>query len=130
MFDLSKYIHIPYKSHGRDFDGCDCYGLVRLVLKEEFGKELPDFWDYTSAEDGTSVQEIILEGTPLVNAERKEKPEIGDIVLFTFRGYTSHMGLYVGNNMILHVIKNIDSCCVPINSGMLKGRIEGFYGIK
>jgi len=130
MFDINKYIKIPYKSHGRDFDGCDCYGLVRLVLNNEFGKNLPDFWDYTSADDGTSVQEILLDNKPLIASEKKESPEIGDVVLFRFHGYTSHMGVYVGNNMILHVIKNIDSCCVPIDQGMLKGRIEGYYGIK
>ena len=36
------YMAIPYKLHGRDFEGADCYGLVYLYLKE-FGYTLPKY---------------------------------------------------------------------------------------
>ena len=28
-----KYLPIPYQLHGRNFDGCDCWGLVLLFYK-------------------------------------------------------------------------------------------------
>lgn len=127
MIDVNKYIKIPFKSHGRDFNGCDCYGLVRLVLKEEFSKTLPDFWEYNAPDDFQVLQGLFDENTPLLSAKKVEEPKEGDVVLYKFRGYTSHIAVYVGQGRILHILKGIDSCCVPVEHGILKGRVEGYY---
>ena len=39
MFD--EYLSIPYKPLGTTRSGCDCWGLVRLILSEKFNIELP-----------------------------------------------------------------------------------------
>jgi hypothetical protein len=36
-------IGIPYKPHGRDESGLDCFGLI-LVISKRLGKPLPDVW--------------------------------------------------------------------------------------
>lgn len=41
--NLSPYVGIPYLPGGRDHGGLDCYGLVRLVMLEQFHVELPEF---------------------------------------------------------------------------------------
>ena len=38
-----KYLGIPYKHVGRDFNGVDCWGLLILYFREK-GIELPDWW--------------------------------------------------------------------------------------
>jgi len=128
--NLDRYIGIPFKSHGRDFNGVDCYGLVRLFLKNELSKDLPDFWEYNEANDLVSVSRLVTENVPLVLADKKESPDIGDIVLYKFRGFTSHVAVYVGRGRVLHVLKGINSCCVPMEHGILRGRVYGIYGTK
>ena len=42
MFDYKRYLQIPYKPLGRDWNGCDCWGLLCLIAKEEYTIALPD----------------------------------------------------------------------------------------
>ncbi len=37
---VERYNRIPFVDGGRDFDGCDCWGLVRLVFLKEKGIEI------------------------------------------------------------------------------------------
>ena len=39
IFD--KYYSIPFQKRGCSFDGCNCYGFIRLWYKEELGIDLP-----------------------------------------------------------------------------------------
>ena len=56
---VSKYIGIPFVSNGRTMEGCDCYGLVRLVLHNEYGIYLPELSDnYTDALNILDAQQI------------------------------------------------------------------------
>ncbi len=41
MDRLIPYFSIPFKKFGRDYKGCDCWGFVRLVLKNECNINLP-----------------------------------------------------------------------------------------
>lgn len=127
---MNKYINIPFKSHGRDFSGCDCYGLVRLFLKEEFDTVWPDFWDYQSADDVLQIGNLVDINKPILSGVKKDSPDYGDVVLYRFKGYPSHMGIYIGEGRILHIMKNINSCIVPVEHGILRGRVEGYYGVK
>ena len=124
--DINKYIGLPFRHHGRDFDGVDCYGLVRLVLSEEFDVHLPDYWAYEDANDMNKIDSMFDEYLP-IHTQRVEAPEVGNIVLFKFRGYTSHIVIYDGDGKVLHVMRGMNSVCVPVQSGILRGRLEGYY---
>lgn len=132
MLDVSKYIQIPYKSGGRDFDGCDCYGLVRLVLEKEFEKVLPDYsQEYDNANNVKVTAPIIKKYKPLLTGKKKESPDIGDLAVFNYRGLPSHIGIYVGEGRILHILSNSKySVCEKLNSPYLRGRLEGFYEVR
>ena len=50
------YVGIPYVDHGRDRAGCDCWGLVRLIIAERTRFVLPSFaTDYDGEADSVGV---------------------------------------------------------------------------
>ena len=131
VFDTSKYIGIPYTNKGRDWSGCDCWGLVRLIYKTEYGINLLSFSDdYENSEEGVKVKDVVQKGKDLFNNIEKESPEYGDIVVFRMKGNPCHVGVYVGSDRVLHVLRGTEAVIERLNSFRLKGRVEGFYEIK
>lgn len=128
MKDLSKYIGIPFLSCGRDELGIDCYGLTRMVLRNEFGKELPDFY-YKDALDKTVVNKLIDINRPLLAGVKTKTPEHGDVVIIRYRGKPCHIGVFVGEGKVLHIKHGCNSILERVNSVHLKARIEGYYKI-
>ncbi|MFH2013824.1 MAG: NlpC/P60 family protein [Patescibacteria group bacterium] len=39
---LTKYLCIPFEAGGRDYQGIDCFGLVKLIYKEFLDINIPD----------------------------------------------------------------------------------------
>jgi len=76
----------PYVFSGSNHYGWDCSGMV-VWLYRQFGLELPHS---ATAQAGIGT--------------RVSKPEIGDIVVFAYRGRTDfyHSGIYIGNNKVLN----------------------------
>ena len=110
---LAQYIGIPFKDHGRDRNGCDCWGLVKLVLKEQMGLASPDLGEYYStAYDRQSVDGLLHTNSNTgwnydVTGETR-KPL--DILIFTRAGVETHVGLHVSQGVMLHIMEGIDSC--------------------
>jgi cell wall-associated NlpC family hydrolase len=129
--NIEKYIGIPYIDHGRTFDGCDCYGLVRLFLENEFDIFLPDFWAYESHQDHNAIVNLIDTNQQILTDEISKKEILpGDIVLYRYYNAARHIGVYIGNGLVLHTSSKTDSVCVPYESTKLKGKVYGFYRIK
>jgi len=122
--DINKYIGIPYEVHGRTFEGTDCYGLIWLFYKNELGIELPNFLDY--AHDINSFAETVEEKKKsFIPVEGS--PELYNIGVFSYRGLPSHIGLCVGENQVLHILRKHHSVCIRMDHPTLKGRLEGWY---
>lgn len=130
MIDINKYIGLPYKNKGYTKEGLDCYGLVRLFLKEELDVDVPKFEQYDTYENKQEVERQFLLNVPLLAGERTETPEFGDICLFRFMGIVSHIGVYIRDGYVLHILRGTNSSYEAINGRRLKGRLEGYYELK
>lgn len=93
-FWVGRYIGLPFKEQGRNRQGVDCWGLVRLIYAENFLVSLPS---YTHAYPNTNASEIL---GALVNREAKKwhaveqgQEELGDVVVLRMRGCPMHVGL-------------------------------------
>lgn len=125
----NKYIGIPYKAGGRDRTGCDCWGLVYLVLKEQFGKTIPIFDGLKgpTPEESTLLFDI---NRPLVDAYMPDIPKEGDIVLLRILGKPSHVGVYLGHGLMLHTMIGHDSAVDRVDGPRWAKKIEGFYRVR
>lgn len=100
-----KYMQIPFVEGGRTWKGCDCYGLIRLILESQAGLDLPKY--EIREEDYVNVNRAIM-------AEERQnwKPvAIGDERPFDIAvmlSYTlspireGHFGIVVEPGYILH----------------------------
>lgn len=124
---ILKYMGIPFKDHGRDFDGCDCWGLVRLIYQNELGILLPHYEEhYTQVTDkaGTvKVQELARED----KWTKTEGPvELGVVLLKVF-GLPVHIGVVHNKDWFVHSSEGDLSRRVRFKDRIWKNRIEGFY---
>lgn len=128
-----KYMRIPFKEHGRDFDGCDCGGLVWLVYKQELGIELPDWRRYyqnTHIESFTDLSATI--GTMLGNIcyeiGRNTRPQPFDVISLTIAGHPIHVGIMINENYFMHIMEGYSNVRQErLNSINWSKRIEGIY---
>lgn len=123
----NKYIGIPYKDHGRDKAGIDCWGLARLIYKEEFNIDLPSFSEdnFYNSEDSTQIAEIFAQN--MEGWAKSEVPSPGNLVLFRIMGDISHIGIAISATHFIHARENYSSAIEAFDSINWKHRCEGFY---
>ena len=99
---VNDYIGIPYLWGGRSRQGLDCYGLVVLVYREQYGIELPDWvgsqMDLRSR--AKAIEEAVCSGDFTV----KDRPCEGDFVVCYRSRYSHHIGLHFSGG-ILHAVE-------------------------
>lgn len=127
-----KYIRIPFKSHGRDFSGCDCGGLVWLVYKNELGIELPDWRDMysgTRIENSFELEETIstVLGENGVEVDLKDAKPF-DVVSFRIRNASMHVGLIINKHLFLHVMEGRTNVSIErLANQQWRGRVTGCF---
>lgn len=127
MFD--RFVGIPYRDHGRGFDGCDCWGLVRLVLRDLKGVDLPGFAEsYQTAADAKAVADLIAGQMEPWDALPPGSEQPGDVVLMRRGAAACHVGVVIGGGRMLHVAADaVASRVESYRSGLRRHRVVGFY---
>jgi len=119
----NDYVGIPYKLSGRDKDGLDCWGLIRLIHKEQFSNDLPSFSDHDHSDE--KIREIMAEQRE--HWISTDEPKVGDVILFRILGAPAHVGLYIGDKSFIHAKQGINSAIERYDSIFWEKRIVGFY---
>ncbi len=106
MTSLERFIGIPWKVGGRDFDGVDCGGLCMLAACHLYGITIPDLWSYDDT-DNLQVTEQVLQDLPRL-AVRVAGPVNGVVVALQLSTGYVHYGLCVDGRM-LHISEDTKS---------------------
>jgi hypothetical protein len=108
VIDISPFVGLPYRNRGRDFDGCDCLGLVLLVYAAH-GVTLPDpriHPDAVLTADNTAGAMLPAHFT------RAHRPQADEIpMVLTIRGTcarypeaSAHLALALDEVWMLHAL--------------------------
>lgn len=123
--NFEKYIGIPYLEKGRDTYGADCWGLVRLIYKNEYNIDLPSFSTEYTQSDTSRIQELISQYKE--GWEVQDYPKIGNIILFRVLGNEAHVGVVTSPTHFIHVRENQSTVIESLESPSWSRRIIGYY---
>jgi cell wall-associated NlpC family hydrolase len=125
------YIGLPFHEHGRTRAGLDCWGLVRLALAEQFGLAVPSFThEYRRTVDAARIPALIERETSRWQSIPAEAAQTGDVIVLRVGGRPMHVGLVLGDGLMLHVERGIDSAIERYDGPQWRERIFGFYRYK
>jgi cell wall-associated NlpC family hydrolase len=131
---VGRYIGIPFAEAGGDRKGCNCWGLVRLVLAEQKAIALPAYAEISAAE--------MLKAARAFGADSKldpwrpvERAEVAafDVVLMhaltdaVARRIPGHVGIMVAPARVLHVWRGTDAIHMPLDHSDFQNKVIGFY---
>lgn len=121
----NNYIGIPFKYKGRTEEGLDCWGLARLIYKNEYNITLPSFSDEYSDSDTARIEELIAQYKE--GWESIDTPSEGTAVLFKIMGRESHIGIAISGTHFIHAREGYDSAIEAFESPYWKRRIVGHF---
>lgn len=126
----AKYVGIPYKPQGRSISGCDCYGLLWLVLTEVFGYAVPPIADLRyekgrEAELAQAMREYEQSAGQWAEVEPGQE-RAGDAILLRLAGHPIHVGVVAQPGLMLHVERGTHATLEAYGSIRWRNRVRGF----
>ena len=114
---LDDLLGTPYKDHGRDSSGYDCYGLA-IEVARRYGYKLNDVL-YDSNHD----TELSAANIPTLNVTRIEAPREGALIEMEWR-HELHIGVCINEREFIHMTR---TGCRINQIGTIK--VRGIYGL-
>ena len=128
MNRIDDYVGIPWVLGGSTPEtGLDCWGLCRVVLANHFGVEMNLLEGVAVPTDDRITEfEAVSEYDDWFEVSGLLRP--GDVVYFHSKksGRPSHIGLYIGNDLVLHTMEQGRRGAEIHRLGLLKPYFEKF----
>lgn len=127
-FWAGYYIGLPFLDHGRDRSGLDCWGLVRLVMAEQFGIAMPSYInEYQRTTQVDKISSLIERESAGWKIILSGDESCGDVVVLRVRGKPMHVGMVLGDQQMLHIELGINSAIERYAGVRWADRLAGFY---
>lgn len=126
----NEYVGVPFLERGRNLDGVDCWGLVQLILQEQFAIKVPDLLDeYYTTGDAEHNQQIVLNQEAEWRADWQQVSEAkeGDIVVLRVNGLPVHVGLVIQPGMFIHCWRKANTTIESYRSAHWTNRVDSFW---
>ena len=108
-----KYIGTPYCYGGEGMSCFDCSGFVNLVYKQA----------------GVSLPRVSRDIYTLGQFVDLSKAQPGDLVFFKKNGTINHVGIYIGNNHMIHASTSRGVIEQDLNDSYYRQRLAGVKSI-
>ena len=99
------YVGMPFESKGRTRDGCDCYGLLRIIYSDQLGVELPLLLlEYENTLQRKTMNDMMRSQPLLIGFEQVELSAVQPLDVLVLRnvGFDCHIGIVTGGNWMIH----------------------------
>lgn len=128
MLNAQRYVGLPFRAHGRDRSGVDCWGLVRLAYGETWGIELPSLAEgYQDIRDRGGIRACVDGETPQWQPV-SGRGRAGDVALLRLRGVPLHVGLLLDGRRFLHADHGAGSVVLErLDGAVWRDRLLGLY---
>ena len=99
---INNYIGIPWVKGGNKTTGCDCWGLVLLVLNDVYNININKF--VGAKHEGDQLSDVIDNESAQPEWLKVDNPQAGDVCVMTVRSTNrpEHVGVYIGGDKLLH----------------------------
>jgi len=122
------YIGLPFKEHGRNIKGLDCWGLVRCVFIEQFKIPLPSYaYEYQHCRAVADISALVSRESQKWKKIDFGQENQGDVIVLRLRGQPMHVGMVLGDGSMLHIEQSINSAIERYTSARWQNRIVAFY---
>lgn len=113
-----QYVGLPFQWNGYDRDGIGCYGLVALVMREQFGIDMPRHDDVAELlADGSQADVPHVPGWQQIDMA---EAQAGDVLhMKGFHGgklVPMHIGAFVSPRHVLHIEQEVGSVIVDVTN--------------
>ena len=123
--DVRDLINLPFKPHGRDREGFDCWGLA-MEVNRRMGIRLPDY-AYGEDMEVTLLHKLVSGNKDLIL--ELDRPEPYCLVGFSIiPGYETHIGTVLGDcRRFIHIRRRQRVIISRLNDIVWRRRVRGFY---
>ena len=127
LVDLCALQRVPYADGGRDFDGCDCYGIGWLYNRL-MGRLLPKFAGITASDTKEFLRAVEGGQATWTQIDLGEQMA-GDAVLLRRRlsDLPLHLGWIVDDRRVMSTTRATGVTFHPIDRIEAENRLRGIY---
>lgn len=120
-YNGADLIGSPFEYGGRGPEIFDCWGLLMLMHRRNFGWEIPD---YASPSKVPQIAEAMKRDMALW---RSSESRPGASILFRIFGLGAHVGFQIDAFRFIHTWEKSGGVLIEPLNGDWKGRTIGFY---